>query len=57
MAAPCALSVVEGEDVDIGRLWVELGFVVCDDVVCFEFDGGDSEAFGATEDPEVGPLC
>ena len=57
VAAPWALRVVDGEDVDIGRLCVEPGFTLCAGVVCFDVDAGERVALGATEDPEVGPLC
>ena len=42
---------------DIGRLWVDDGLIVCDDIECFEVAAGDSEAFGATGDVGDGPLC
>ncbi len=57
VAAPWAFNVVEGEDVDIGRLWVNGGLAVCDGVECFEVAVGDSEALGAIGDPGDGPLC
>ena len=59
VTAPCALSVVDGEEVDIRRLCVEPGLTDCDaGGACFDADAGDKEAFGATGEPdEVGPLC
>ena len=57
VAAPCALRVVDGEDVDIGRVWVEPVFSVCNGAECFDVDADDGEALDTTDDPGMGPLC
>jgi len=36
VAAPCALRVVEGEEVDINRDWSEADFVAVEEVWCWE---------------------
>jgi hypothetical protein len=36
VAAPCAFNVVEGEDVDIGRLWDDSDLLGLAEVECFE---------------------
>lgn len=40
VAAPCALRVVDGDDVEIGRLWDECVVVGRDGDVCFEDEAG-----------------
>lgn len=58
VAAPCALSVVEGDEVDMGLLCViERGVFDCLDGTCFFADAGESETLGAAEEVGEGPLC
>jgi len=57
VAAPWALRVVEGEDVEIGLLCVDFVFVVCEGVECFEVAAGESGALGAGGEAGDGPLC
>lgn len=57
VAAPWALRVVEGEDVDIGLLCVDGGLVVCEGLECFEVVAGNMEALGTVGEAGDGPLC
>lgn len=57
VAAPWAFSVVEGEEVDMGRLWAGSGLLGFVEVECLEDDAGEREAFGAFVEPEGVSLC
>lgn len=46
VAAPCALSVVEGDEVEIGRLWDVCGVVDLELEVCLQDDVGGNAGFG-----------
>lgn len=57
MAAPWALNVVEGEDVDIGRLCAGSDLVGLEGVECFVDVVGETVALGAVVELEVVSLC
>lgn len=57
VAAPWAFSVVEGEDVDIGRECGERGLLVLEGVECFEEVVGDTEWFGALVELDGVSFC
>jgi hypothetical protein len=57
VAAPWAFNVVEGEEVDIGRLWGGSGLLGLTGIVCFELAAGDREAFGGFVVPGRVSLC
>ena len=57
IAAPCALRVVEGEEVEIGRLWVGMDLFDADAVECFDDEAGDDVAFGGFCDEDNVSLC
>jgi len=57
MAAPWALNVVEGDDVDIGRLCAGRDLVGLEGVECFVDVIGETVALGAAVELEVVSLC
>jgi hypothetical protein len=57
VAAPCALSVVDGEDVDIGRLCEGLGLVDFDGAECFGDAVGERGVVGAFAELRGISLC
>jgi hypothetical protein len=57
VAAPWAFSVVEGEDVDIGRLWDGRGLLGLVGAECFEEAAGERGAFGAPDEAESASFC
>jgi hypothetical protein len=57
VAAPCAFNVVEGDDVEIGRLCGGSGLLDLAGMVCFELAAGEREAFGGLVVPGSVSLC
>lgn len=58
VAAPCALSVVEGEEVDMSLLCVVgRGLADCACGACFDGVDAGKGAFGVAGELEEGPLC
>lgn len=57
VAAPCALRVVEGDDVEIGRVCEMCVDVALEVAECFEDDTGDIADFAWDFDVVVGSAC
>lgn len=57
VAAPCAFSVVEGDDVEMARFCAGSGLLGLEVGECFEDEVSESEALGAFVEPELVSLC
>lgn len=57
VAAPCVLSVVDGEEVEMSRLCEDRVFVEGSVVACFKDDVGDGADLGGFVDPVEVSLC